>query len=899
MARANVPLIAFNRGIIGKRALARADLDRTALSAEIQTNWLPLSLGAMMLRPGWGLTGTGRNNLPAVHIPFIYSNDDTAIVEITDSTVRVKVNETPITRAAVATAFTNGSFASDLAGWTDADETGAVSSWAAGRASLIGTGFNAARLRQTLTVAPADQNKVHAIRLEIERGPVTLKVGTTAGGQDYINAVELKKGVHSLAFTPTGANVYVEISSRRQAASLVEGIAIEAAGEMELAAPWNEAALPLIRYSPSGDVLYVTCKGYQQRRIERRGKTSWSVVVEQTEDGPFLTENLGTTRLTPSGLTGDVTITASSPIFMPGQVGALFRIKSIGQNVEATLTGEDQYSDPIKVTGVGTQRAFTISAGSGYVGTLTVQRSVSEPGAWVDVTSWGGTGSYNDGLDNQIIYYRIGFKTGNYTSGAVDVSLLYSSGSLTGVARVTGFTSATQVDAAVIKAFGSTNASAIWSEGEWSDYRGWPSANALYDGRMWYAGKSREWGSVSDAYSSFDDEVIGDSGTIARNIGEGPVDSINWLLPLLRLVAGGDGAEHVARSSSFDEPLTPSNFSLKAPSTRGSSPVPAVRMDTQGFYVSKSGRRLYLLEFDSTAFDYASTDLTKLAPDVCRPRIVRLAVQTEPETRIHCVLSDGRVGLLVYDPIENIKCWVNLETKGFVEDVFVLPGGEQEEIVYYYVRRELESGTYRTLERWADEDDCYGAPVAKLADCFIEYEGDEETVITGLGIYEGEEVVCWGWNTVNPFTATLGDDTREVGRDFGRFTVTGGQVTLPVAVTNAVVGLAYRAPYKSAKLAASLGTDTLKEVLRAKQLGIMLCDTHAQGIKYGPSFDRLDDMPLVEKGQIVDPNFVWADYDQPSFPFNGEYNADSRICIEAASPRPATVLALIPSVSTY
>ncbi len=48
----NVPLYAFNRGVLDPLAMARADVKRTALSAAIQTNFIPRSLGAMALRPG-------------------------------------------------------------------------------------------------------------------------------------------------------------------------------------------------------------------------------------------------------------------------------------------------------------------------------------------------------------------------------------------------------------------------------------------------------------------------------------------------------------------------------------------------------------------------------------------------------------------------------------------------------------------------------------------------------------------------------------------------------------------------------------------------------------------------------------------------------------------------------
>jgi hypothetical protein len=143
MGSQNVSLLAFNRGIISTLALARLDIDRIPLSAETQTNWMPRLVGSMMLRPGFKYTGGTNNNEKAYHIPFVFAKNDTAILEFTDETLRVKVSETPITRASVSTTITNGTFTSNITSWTDDDEAGATSAWVTGGyMGLTGNGTN-------------------------------------------------------------------------------------------------------------------------------------------------------------------------------------------------------------------------------------------------------------------------------------------------------------------------------------------------------------------------------------------------------------------------------------------------------------------------------------------------------------------------------------------------------------------------------------------------------------------------------------------------------------------------------------------------------------------------------------------------------------------------------------
>lgn len=905
MAKANVALVAFNRGRISKLALARTDFSRTQLSAEIQTNWMPRALGSMMLRPGWEFTGATKGNAKSITIPFIKATDDTARLELTDSVMRVWVNDVLVTRVSVTTSIANGTFTSNLTSWSDQDGGSSVSAWVAGGyMSLIGDTNAAAKRRQQVTVAGGNIGARHALGIVINRGPVLIRVGSTAGGDDYIAETVLETGYHSLAFTPSG-DFYVDLFNYNEAASLVDSIAVASAGAMELTAPWLLADLPNLRWDQSGDVVFVACDGYRQRRIERRAVDSWSIVEYKSDDGPFRIQNVGPTTITPAATSGDTTLTASVPLFHSTQVGALFKLTHTGQRQDGSLSGADQYCLPIRVIGVDGTRTFAIETTGVWVGTLTLQYSISAPGSWVDAAAGTFTTNafiaYDDTLDNQVIYYRIGFKPGAYTSGTATVSLSNSSGSQTGIARITAFTSATVVDAAVITEFAETTATADWSESYWSAYRGYPSSVALYEGRLWWAGKDRVWGSVSDGFASFDDETEGDSGPISRTIGSGPVDTIFWLVPANRLLLGAGGAVSAIRSTSLDEPITPTNYNRKDIDTpgAGATNVAAVKSGTGAVYVQQSGQSVYEAGIGDNGYDYVATDLSVHVPEIGEPSIVKIVEQQQPERRRHCIRSDGTVAVMVYDKAEDVKCWVDAWStgaSGFVEDAVVEPGAEEDKVTYT-VKRTIGGSTVRYHERWAKESECTGFPGARHADAFVYYSGAAVTTITGLTHLNGEEVVCWGWNTVTPF---LNDDGDAVGRDLGTFTVSGGQITgLPVAVTNACVGLYFEAPYQSTKLAYGVADGTaLCAKKKVNKLGVIAINMHPQGLQYGPDFDNLDGLPMIEDGTEVNQDGMWSGYDKAMFSFDGRWDTDSRLCLLAAAPRPVTLLAAVIDMST-
>ena len=885
MAKQYSALFALNRGLVSRYGVARADIKRIALAAQEMTNWMPRVLGNMSLRVGRKYIGATYTSAAARLLPFIFATDDTALVELTASIARIWINDTLLTRPSVSSAVTNGTFDANLGSWTDDDEGSAASTWASpGYMQLVGTGSSRAIRTQQVTVAAGDQGVEHALRVVIARGPVSIRVGSTSGGDEYIAEAVLQEGTHSLSFTPTG-NFYVQFLSLQIPLVWVDSCTVEAAGVVTLPTPWPAASLSKVRYDQSADVMYLGCPGYQQRRIVRRGTRpgarSWSVDLYVAPDGPFAVQNTTTTTIATSAITGNVTLTASKPTFRSTDVGGLYSITSVGQTVTATASASASPTSSVRVTGIGAERAIAIEiTGDATASTVTLQRSYDNT-TWADTTStWTAdtTTSYNDTLDNQIVYYRLMLTT-RVAPDSVTMTLRYGSGSIRGIVRVTGYSTQVSVTAEVVVAMGGTAASTVWQRGQWSDRNGWPTAVRFQEGRLWWTGANGIWGSVSDAYDSFDETTVGESGPINRTIGSGPVDTINWLVGLQRLLVGAQGAEYSAKSSSLDEPLSPTNFNLKTCSTQGSGDVEALKMDQNCVFVNRSKIKVFELSFDVRAYDYQAQDLTSLVPELGKPGIVRMDIQRQPDTRLHCVRSDGTAIVMVRDKLEDVTAWVEVSGVGLIEDVVVLPAlaGNVDDQVYYVVTYTIGGATVRYIEKWAQEVDCRGDQrYCYLADCYVTTTG---RTITGLSYLEGQQVVVWA-------------DGYDVGTndDFTlKYTVSGGQIVLDQNYTTVIVGLPYAARFQSTKLGEAQGSP-LNVQKRVDHLGLILADTHPQGLRYGPDFTYLDTRPQIEAGTGVGTG-VTTDYDENLIEFPGQWTTDARICLLAQAPRPATVMA--------
>jgi hypothetical protein len=784
--RQNIQIVTFNRGMVDARSLSRIDIEKIMQSCEVQTNYLPSILGSMMLRQGTEYKNETKSNLAVQLIPFIFSSSDSAIVEFTNGIMRVLIDDVVLTRPTVSTTITNDDFATNLTGWTDASESGGVvvhSINFTGSARFLGANDGKRGiLRQTLTVGAGDIGIEHGIRIYIPQGRITVRIGSTSGGNEYFYGINLGVGYHSISVIPSG-NIYIQLESCTTYFGYVEEVKIET-GDVEIVTPYTTNYIGKVRHTQSADVIFMACGGISPRKIVRRSTRSWSIEEILFKDGAFLPENLTPTKISSSGTSGNITLTASNDLFTSGHVGGLVSVTPSGQTVTASITSADSFSDTITIDGVGTSRQFAINITGTWTATVTLQKSFDAGLSWEDTTGVyvaNTSTTFNDALDNIEILYRIGVKTGDYTSGTVNVSLSYARGSTTGIYKIYDYTNATTVLAEVLQSPKSTASTDNWSLGAWNSYEGYPDAIALHEGRLWLAKANNIYGSVSDAYESFDETISGDSRAINKSIGSGAVDSVYWLLPLNRLIIGLSGGQREIRSSSFDEPLTPTASTPKIVSNTQSSNIHPASLDISGLFIS--GKRLYSLDFSSESFGYDAKNLTTLIPDIAGDNpFVQIGISRNPETKVHCVRSDGKVAILSYDNAENLQAWSLYETDGIVEDVVVLPNIESsQDKIYYIVRRTINSVTKRYYELWSEENECIGVGYNKNLDCHKTYASG--TTLTGLSHLEGKTVYAWGSN-----------------KNLGTYTVTGGEITLSQSATNIVVGLGYTAQYKTVKL---------------------------------------------------------------------------------------------------
>jgi len=175
-------------------------------------------------------------------------------------------------------------------------------------------------------------------------GPVDKRPGTR-----FIKAVKTESAKTRLVpFVFSTIQAYVlEFGNNYIRFYKEEGQILSGVSAYELATTYTTAQIFDLRFTQSADVLYICHGSHAPKKLSRTGHTSWTLTAYDYGDGPYLDENATATTITPSAVTGSVTLTASSGIFASTDLGRNVRIQQALKWGAAKITA---YSSATVVT---------------------------------------------------------------------------------------------------------------------------------------------------------------------------------------------------------------------------------------------------------------------------------------------------------------------------------------------------------------------------------------------------------------------------------------------------------------------------------------------------------------------------------------------------------------------
>ncbi len=230
-----------------------------------------------------------------------------------------------------------------------------------------------------------------------------------------------------------------------------------------------------------------------------------------------------------------------------------------------------------------------------------------------------------------------------------------------------------------------------YQEGAYSDHRGYPHSVAIYESRLCFGGTDTNpntlWLSRTNDLDNFQTGVNAND-SMRLTINSNTIDEIQWLCPSSSLVIGTTANEWSLGSGSDQLAITPTQLSIKRKSNYGSSKLQGELVNASVLFFMRQKTKLREWIEQNTANVFLAADLASYADQATKGGILQMAVQTQPETIIWMVRTDGQLIGLTYEKETKTFGWHRHTFFGAtVESVSVLPTSTSEDCVYIILKK--------------------------------------------------------------------------------------------------------------------------------------------------------------------------------------------------------------------
>lgn len=371
------------------------------------------------------------------------------------------------------------------------------------------------------------------------------------------------------------------------------------------------------------------------------------------------------------------------------------------------------------------------------------------------------------------------------------------------------------------------------------------------------------------------------------------------------LLAMTQEAVWLLNGGAADKPLTPTNALADPQTYTGVSTLLPLRIGSGILYTEGKGYAVRMLEYNEISRVYSGIDRSILANHLfgAGKDLTRWGYQESPFKTVWSVRADGVMLAFTIVTEEEVFAWTPCETRGKFTDLLVVRESN-EDVVYLTVERFIAGRWSKIIERmdlrqfrnvedaWCVDCGLSLTGTAQSGSVTISRDGDDYTATRTVGSFTGTEsrvlraangifridtvvsatvaeVTVWAepdnwvpqtdraytypeavWTLDAPVTtlsglghlegeevAILGD-----GNVFPRQTVTNGAITLPNAVTRAIVGLPFSCQGKTLPL---IVPDAGIEGKRKRIVAVSPRLINSRGLKMGDDYDRL--YPMKER----------------------------------------------------
>ena len=613
---------------------------------------------------------------------------------------------------------------------------------------------------------------------------------------------------------------------------------------------------------PAGGSFVVSGKGEVQSEKQPQGGYV-NISCDIKGDSSYSADGLW-----PSGVTGNITLNSSTRLFRTGLVGSCVKLY------------HNMPSQTVTIESTGSATSAAVLAGKSWKcvthgkwgGTVTIEAS-TDGQTWRQHRVY--TSKYADnngdfnasetGTVDEYTYIRV--KT-DITGGTVTVDLTRMTYTHEGYAQITKYVSDTQAQAKVIKQFGSTDKTALYSISCWCPEYGYPRCVGFFQDRLILAANKlypyAVWMSRTGDYYNFSvekaDGKVTDDSAIMLSLVNRKEYAIQHIVAFTDLFIFTDGNEWIISGSST---VTPTAASPRVQSARGCEGAEPILVGGRIVYIQRRGTSVRDFAYSYDTDNYDGADLSILAKHLTENRqMVDGAYQQDPNSMLYFITSDGKINMLTYVANQKVYAWSSVDSNGKFESVVNLVSGYRD-TVYVVVSRELNGNTKRFIEYFSDYPDTEDWMEYSMLDCSEQWRSElRSSSIAGLERFAGGKVDV----------LADGDYYKDVSVDGN------GGIVLPKEVSKATIGLRYISEIETPNLEVN-GQTVQGKYKKVSEAILRLTRSH--GGKIGNSSSFVDPIVYPEDGlysgdlETVVPN-------QPT----GGYEKLGRVYIRHNEPYP-------------
>lgn len=870
MSRINKFQTNFSLGEISPKMYGGFDLEQYGAATKTCLNFIPSHLRCLTRRPGtYFIRELEDSDKESRLIPFQYSNQQSYVLELNEGSVRFYKDQGIILQSR---GIDNGNFSTNIDGWTDISSGGVLNTISYNsmddRLSLnYGemVGYAAA------VYGPIKHSGImnYTLTLSVYGGGVTVNIGTSSAGSQYLTQAVSTGVDQTVSFTATSnTDLYITILSVNNAE--VDSISLNTP-PYKINIPYSEEEIQELHYEQSFDVIFLAHPSYKPARIVRLGHDQWYFEYISFDENPYMDINRTTTTLTPSAITGSITVTSSAALFASTDVGRTIRYRAgneaiFGDNLlQYPGTAAQIFFDVTFYPVTSAKVTVTFISGTGSR-TLKSYTASSSPSA----------GQFTI-IGNQV-------KTGD-TASDTDIVEIRETNSGTGVwgyGTITAYTSATQVTVLVVNPLNGTNASTQWRLGAWSATTGYPATVTLFEQRLFFANTETQpntlWGSRTASFYDYapDNEAkkdqVDDDTSITFTLN---TPAINWLKGNQALIAGcQDG---IIQSSGSNGPITATSvYTKKDLSIESSTVMPVVSHNTT-IHVEHLQKRIHALSYGLSSYGFQEADLSNFSDHLIEnSEIKAITFSSVPNSLLWSITEAGKLLSCLFRPDKGLIGWTRHQiggTNAKVKSLAAIPGAGYSEL-WVIVDRTVDGNTVKYVEVMQPDFEFQDLEEAFFVDSGISYNGSPISSFSNLDHLEGETVSVLADGAVHPDCV-----------------VTAGAITLDNTYSVVHAGLSYNSDVETLQLEGGSRVGTSQTTIsRIFEVGIRLYNT--VNMKVGDNFTEMNRRTFRstadDLGEAV-PLFT-GDY---IFKYNGTFSPEYKLAIRQDQPLPMTILAMI------